>query len=177
MSRGLKLLLGRTSEVTRSGLCGSSWIAIVSDSASWRCWKVFSRRKSSRLLLSSPAGCTYLSTLIHLLSFCWTRLTVLCISSLAGSRHRLLATTIAGFLSQSRSTRASDLFDNHWQKMVSRIDDPYARIVLSRIGGEGWESIMREEAVPILDRVAIAACNLDDSEVRSPYSMLSFWLD
>ena len=49
--------------------------------------------------------------------------------------------------------------------MVNRIDDPYARIMLSRIGGDGWESVLREEAVPLLDRVAIAACNLDDGEV------------
>jgi hypothetical protein len=48
--------------------------------------------------------------------------------------------------------------------MVNRIDDPYARIILSRIGGDGWESVLREEAVPILDRVAIAVCDLDDAE-------------
>ncbi len=95
----------------------------------------------------------------------------------SGSRDRLLAATIAGFLSQSRSTRASELFDNHWRGMVNRIDDPYARVMLSRIGGDGWESILREEAVPILDRVAIAVCNLDDTEVsyvsRTTRSMLT----
>ena len=49
--------------------------------------------------------------------------------------------------------------------MVNRIDDPYMRIVLSRIGGDGWETVLKEEAVPILDRIAIAVCNLDDAEV------------
>ena len=83
----------------------------------------------------------------------------------SGSRHRLLAATIAGFLSQSRLTRASELFDTLWRGMVNRIDDPYVRIMLSRIGGEGWESVLRDEAVPFLDRVAIATCNLDDGEV------------
>ena len=54
--------------------------------------------------------------------------------------------------------------------MVTRIDDPYARIMLARIGGESWESIGTEEAVPIMDRIAIAVCNLDDAEVCPDFS-------
>ena len=50
--------------------------------------------------------------------------------------------------------------------MLKHVEDPYVRIILSRIGGDGWETVLREEAVPILDRVAIAVCNLDDAEVR-----------
>lgn len=50
--------------------------------------------------------------------------------------------------------------------MITSIDDPYARIILFRIAGQEWESVLNEEAVPILDRVAIAVCNLDDAEVR-----------
>lgn len=85
------------------------------------------------------------------------------------SKHRLHGTTLAGFLSQTRSTRASDstFFDEHWRSCVNRVDDPYMRAVLSRVGGDGWESVLEEEAIPILDRTAIAVCNLNDDELTS----------
>jgi hypothetical protein len=40
--------------------------------------------------------------------------------------------------------------------------------MMSRAGGDGWESILEEEAVNILDRIGIAATNLPDDEVGSP---------
>ena len=83
------------------------------------------------------------------------------------SKHRLLGTTLAGFLSQVRSTRASDFFDEHWRSLINRVDDPYIRAVLSRVGGDGWESVLEEEAIPLLDRTAIAVCNLNDDELTS----------
>lgn len=85
------------------------------------------------------------------------------------SKHRLCGTTLAGFLSQTRSTRASDsaFFDEHWRSLINRVDDPYIRAVLARVGGDGWESVLEEEAIPIIDRIAIAVCNLSDDEFTS----------
>lgn len=37
--------------------------------------------------------------------------------------------------------------------------------MLSRIGGESWETVLEEGGVPILDRIGIAVCNLGDAEV------------
>ena len=85
----------------------------------------------------------------------------------ADSRHRLLGTTLAGFLTSSKSLRGSQssFFDEHWRSVVNRVDDPYVRVILSRIAGDGWESVTEEEAIPLLDRIFIAVNNLNDAEV------------
>lgn len=85
----------------------------------------------------------------------------------------MLGTTLAGFLSQSRATRANEFFDEHWRSLTNRVDDPYIRAVLSRVGGDGWESVLEEEAMPLLDRIAIAVCNLPDDEVSGEYLTLT----
>ena len=50
---------------------------------------------------------------------------------------------------------------------MNRVDDPYMRAVLSRVGGDDWDSVLQEEAIPLLDRVAIAVSNLKDDEVSN----------
>jgi hypothetical protein len=45
------------------------------------------------------------------------------------------------------------------------VDDPYIRVILMRIGGDNWEGILDEEAIPLLDRVAISMFHLDDKAV------------
>lgn len=39
--------------------------------------------------------------------------------------------------------------------MVHRVEDPYVRLMLWRISGEGWESVLGEEGVPILDSLGL----------------------
>ena len=85
-------------------------------------------------------------------------------NGIVGSQDQLLSATIAGFISHSQSSRATNLLDS-WRVMINHINDPYARIILSKIGGEEWDSVLKEEAVPILDRIGIAVCNLSDDEV------------
>ena len=41
------------------------------------------------------------------------------------------------------------------------------RAVLTRVGGDDWESVLEDEAIPFIDRVAIAVCNLSDEEFTS----------
>ncbi|ORX34788.1 hypothetical protein BD324DRAFT_593880 [Kockovaella imperatae] len=84
----------------------------------------------------------------------------------SNSNHRLLGTTLAGFLQNTQSTRGtSSFFEEHWQTLVARVDDPYMRAVLSKVAGEGWDSVMEEEAMPLLDRLAIAVHNVNDQEL------------
>ena len=76
-----------------------------------------------------------------------------------------MGSTIAGFMSQSRAERGSIFWQEHWRTMVNKTDDPYIRAVLSRIGGDGWDAVLEEEAIPLLDRISIALNNLSDKEV------------
>ncbi|RXK40773.1 hypothetical protein M231_02025 [Tremella mesenterica] len=82
-------------------------------------------------------------------------------------KHRLMGSTMAGFISQSRAERGSEFWQEHWQTMVTKTDDPYVRVILSRIGGDGWDSVLKEEAIPLLDRVSIAINNLSDRELSA----------
>ncbi|WVR03585.1 hypothetical protein IAU60_000577 [Kwoniella sp. DSM 27419] len=81
--------------------------------------------------------------------------------------HRLLGSTIAGFMTQSASARGSEFFNSHWQGLVNRVDDPFVRAILSRIGGEDWESVLEEEGIPLLDRIAVGVQHLDDKDFTS----------
>lgn len=76
-----------------------------------------------------------------------------------------MGATIAGFMSQSRAERGSVFFQEHWQSMIDKVDDPYVRAVLMRIAGENWEGILYDESLPLLDRVAVAVCNLADKDL------------
>nr|XP_018266712.1 uncharacterized protein I303_00687 [Kwoniella dejecticola CBS 10117]OBR88870.1 hypothetical protein I303_00687 [Kwoniella dejecticola CBS 10117] len=78
--------------------------------------------------------------------------------------HRLLGSTIAGFMTQSASARGSEFFNSHWQGLVNRVDDPFVRSILSRIGGDDWESVLEEEGIPLLDRIGVGIQYLDDRE-------------
>ncbi|WWD08951.1 hypothetical protein V865_007066 [Kwoniella europaea PYCC6329] len=78
--------------------------------------------------------------------------------------HRLLGSTIAGFMTQSASARGSEFFNSHWQGLVNRVDDPFVRTILSRIGGDDWESVLEEEGIPLLDRIGVGVQHLDDRE-------------
>ncbi|BEI89570.1 uncharacterized protein CcaverHIS019_0209320 [Cutaneotrichosporon cavernicola] len=80
-------------------------------------------------------------------------------------RHRLMGATIAGFMSQSRAERGSVFFQEHWRGMIDKVDDPYIRAVLARIAGENWDGILYDESLPLLDRVAVAVCNLEDRDL------------
>ena len=83
-------------------------------------------------------------------------------------RHRLMAATIAGFMTQAKAERGSLFWQEHWRSLVDKVDDPYVRAVLSKIAGENWDNILYDESLPLLDRVAIAVCNLSDKEVSTP---------
>lgn len=85
----------------------------------------------------------------------------------ADERHRLMGATIAGFMSQSRAERGSLFWQEHWRGMVDKVDDPYIRAVLARIAGENWDGILYDESLPLLDRVAVAVCNLPDKELTA----------
>lgn len=87
----------------------------------------------------------------------------------------LLGSTIAGFMSQSASTRGSEYFNAHWPNLIRRVDDPYVRAILSRIAGEDWESVLEEEYIPLLERMVVGVQYLDDWEVRLFFSF-SFFL-
>lgn len=85
----------------------------------------------------------------------------------ADEKHRLMGATIAGFMTQSRAERGSLFWQEHWRGMVDKVDDPYVRAVLARIAGENWDGILYDESLPLLDRVAVAVCNLGDKELTS----------
>ena len=87
-------------------------------------------------------------------------------------KHRLMAATIAGFISQSQATRGSDYWNSHWSSLTTKVDDPYIRAILIKIGGDNWESVLEEQAIPLLDRVAIAMFHLNDKDASSG----CFWL-
>jgi hypothetical protein len=76
-----------------------------------------------------------------------------------------MGATIAGFMSQSRAERGSLFWQEHWRSMVDKVDDPYVRAVLARIAGDNWDEILYDEGLPLLDRVAVAVCNLNDKDV------------
>ncbi|WOO76939.1 SEH-associated protein 4 [Vanrija pseudolonga] len=80
-------------------------------------------------------------------------------------RHRLMGATIAGFMTQSRAERGSLFWQEHWRSMVDKVDDPYVRAVLTRIAGEEWDGIIYDESLPLLDRIAVAVCNLSDKDL------------
>lgn len=82
-------------------------------------------------------------------------------------KHRLMGATIAGFMTQSRAERGSLFWQEHWRSMVDKVDDPYVRAVLARIAGENWDGILYDEGLPLLDRVAVAVCNLGDKDVSN----------
>jgi hypothetical protein len=86
---------------------------------------------------------------------------------LLDEKHQLMASTIAGFLTQTRALRGSDFWNNHWTTLTTKIDDPYVRAILMKIGGDNIESVLDEEAIPLLDRVAIAMFHLHDKPVSS----------
>lgn len=57
---------------------------------------------------------------------------------------------------------------DEWKSVIEGMDDPYIRAVLRRLGGEGWESVLREggkEGLDMVDRIIIAVNNLNDKEV------------
>nr|XP_031857269.1 uncharacterized protein CI109_007324 [Kwoniella shandongensis]KAA5524341.1 hypothetical protein CI109_007324 [Kwoniella shandongensis] len=81
--------------------------------------------------------------------------------------HRLLGATIAGFMAQSASARGSEFFNSHWQRLVTKVDEPFIRAILTRIGGEDWEEVLGEEGVPLLDRIAVGVHHMDDREFES----------
>lgn len=78
-----------------------------------------------------------------------------------------MGATIAGFMTQSRAERGSLFWQEHWRGMVDKVDDPYVRAVLARIAGENWDSILYDESLPLLDRVAVAVCNLSDRDLTN----------
>lgn len=78
-----------------------------------------------------------------------------------------MGATIAGFMTQSRAERGSLFWQEHWRSMVDKVDDPYVRAVLARIAGENWDGILYDESLPLLDRVAVAVCNLGDKDVSA----------
>lgn len=86
-------------------------------------------------------------------------------TDLEDEKHRLMASTIAGFLTQSRALRGSEFWNSHWPSLINKVDDPYIRAILLKIGGDNWESVLEEEAIPLLDRVAIAMFHLSDKAV------------
>lgn len=50
------------------------------------------------------------------------------------------------------------------------MDDPYVRCILRRVGGDSWETVLREsgkEGLDMLDRIVIAVNNLSDREVST----------
>lgn len=83
-------------------------------------------------------------------------------------KHRLMAATIAGFMTQAAAERGSLFWQEHWRGLVDKVDDPYIRAVLSKIAGENWDNILYDESLPLLDRCAIAVCNLSDKDVGVP---------
>ncbi|ODN88074.1 hypothetical protein L198_06832 [Cryptococcus wingfieldii CBS 7118] len=90
--------------------------------------------------------------------------TISILMSSEDQNDNLLGSTIAGFMAQSASARGSEYFNSHWRNLVRRVDDPHIRAILSRIGGDDWESVLEEENIPLLDRMAVAVQHLDDYE-------------
>ncbi|KAL7418703.1 hypothetical protein Q5752_006386 [Cryptotrichosporon argae] len=82
-------------------------------------------------------------------------------------RHQLMGATVAGFMTQARAQRGSEFWAEHWSKMVDKVEDPYIRAMLRRIAGEDWDAVLYDESLPLLDRIAIATCNLSDRELTA----------
>ena len=96
-------------------------------------WAYFASEESSaaRLLLESPGR--------WLLTAGQQQARIHRADRSTDARHRLIGATVATALLKS-NRRAGP---QEWASVVSGVDDPFIRAVLRRIGGEGWESVLR----------------------------------
>jgi hypothetical protein len=91
---------------------------------------------------------------------------------LLDTRHRLIGATLATSLIRSGSNRKPNR--EEWISVIEGLDDPYIRAVLRRVGGDSWETVLREggkEGLDLGDRVIIAVNNLSDTDVSNVLSV------
>lgn len=84
------------------------------------------------------------------------------------TQHRLIGATLATSLIRSGSNRKPNR--EEWISVIEGMDDPYIRAVLRRVGGDSWETVLREggkEGLDLVDRVIIAVNNLNDNDVSN----------
>ncbi|EJD52310.1 hypothetical protein AURDEDRAFT_158037 [Auricularia subglabra TFB-10046 SS5] len=83
----------------------------------------------------------------------------------ADERHRIMSGMLAALLPPNSGERRSA--KEHYERVIVRLEDPYLRIMLLHAALGDWDEVVREESLPLQERLAIAFCFLDDRALSS----------
>ncbi|QRV94364.1 SEH-associated protein 4 [Ceratobasidium sp. AG-Ba] len=85
--------------------------------------------------------------------------------------HRLMSGIIVAAETES-DKRLKGSWREHCQKLGSRLEDPYLRIMLAHLAYDDWITVVEESAVPLRDRLNIALRFLDDGQLSQFFQSL-----
>ncbi|KAG8834476.1 hypothetical protein FRC17_008532 [Serendipita sp. 399] len=82
-------------------------------------------------------------------------------------RHRLLSAVMAVglYLQNSQDSTAYVQWKEKCQNLVTRLDDPYCRMLLTWFNTGEWRETIQDVPVPLTERIGVALRFLDDTEV------------
>ncbi|KAI0041298.1 hypothetical protein FA95DRAFT_1526764 [Auriscalpium vulgare] len=79
--------------------------------------------------------------------------------------HNMMSGTLAA-LAPSNTARAPEL-RQHYERLITRLDDPYFRAMLTYLALGDWADVLEEEALPLRERLAIALQFLEDDALTA----------
>jgi hypothetical protein len=84
--------------------------------------------------------------------------------------HRILSGTVAALIPRNPDPASSN-WPNAWKeqclRLITRLEDPYLRILLAHLIDEPWTEILQDESIPLHDRLGIILRFLDDDKVST----------
>ncbi|KAG8746633.1 hypothetical protein FRC10_004236 [Ceratobasidium sp. 414] len=85
--------------------------------------------------------------------------------------HRIMSGIIVAAEAEP-DKRLKGSWREHCQKLGSRLEDPYLRIMLTHLAFDDWSTVVEEAALPLRDRLNIALRFLDDSQLSQFFQSL-----
>jgi hypothetical protein len=86
----------------------------------------------------------------------------LLIAGLVDKTHHMLSATIAAFASLSEDPARRNELRQHCERLIPRLDDPYLRVMFTRLTSDDWTEVLDEEGLPLRECVFLALHFLDD---------------
>ncbi|KAH7339923.1 hypothetical protein B0J17DRAFT_657328 [Rhizoctonia solani] len=78
--------------------------------------------------------------------------------------HRIISGIVVAAESEP-DRRLKGAWREHCQKLGSRLEDPYLRIMMAHLAFDDWITVVEEAAIPLRDRLNIALRFLDDGQL------------
>ncbi|KAI9703646.1 MAG: hypothetical protein M1836_007416 [Candelina mexicana] len=81
--------------------------------------------------------------------------------------HRLLAMGIAGYSARANVEGGDEQWTTLCKEIALSLHDPYSRAILTLVSEGDWYAVVRQESLPLLDRVGVALRFLDDEKLTA----------